>query len=393
MKKNENQGLEIDREKEINPIIQEAVKNNFYNLDKESFFIQKIMLPISQSRNKYSFSNKEADKQLLSDYFTTVGSELIPSIELLNEISFITEATNSDLKSEMFNNLNVIFSVKSLMWLINHASKNLSIALSWGMTKKINSNIYNMQEVLDNMHVIDNEEKKKLLLSELYLTKDKASYLLLEKYIPLEISHKKEVVENILIANTDTILLNRELVKEIFMKHVKFVNFGQIDKYIKNLSMNKMDFLLDILIEAKTETQEDVEQKKITTAIYQIIDKALYFKNDDLNNRVIQLKKEQPKLTGDDIYILMIKRFYSYLKKDEAQKFTDKLMTVAKQNGDFNKIKDMLFRDLKNYKIESINREINLDDKYFKIQIKQHFVRYLEEKLPLKNTMSKPKKI
>lgn len=389
-------------ENEMHVFIKEALDNNLYGLNAEEFFLEKIILPISQSRSKKStfrttnhnrVEDKNADKDLLKDYFKYISTPLIPTQELLDKINFLTESKNSDLCKELNNNIHKLFSLKFTMWAINNSSHNLSEIIVKAFIKKLNFDHYKMQDIIDNIAIMTNEDKKSLLVSKLYLTTSIASYSLLDKEVPLNAVEKKKVVEEILIKNTSALLLNRDLIKEIFMSKVEKKQWNVIDTYLRSLNINKLDFLLDILLESKKETNDVKEIEKINRAIYQTIDKAFYIKNPETIERAIQIKREIPEITKEDMYILMIKRCYSYLKKEKAQKYFEMIMAVAKENGDREKIKNILFTNQEKYLIKSLDVEIGLKDDYFKKEMKQHFMGYLQDKLPEKNTTTKPKKI
>ena len=54
---------------------------------------------------------------------------------------------------------------------------------------------------------------------------------------------------------------------------------------------------------------------------------------------------------------------------------------------------NILFANNEKYLIKTLEVEIGLKDDYFKKEMKQHFMGYLQDKLPEKNTTTKPKKI
>lgn len=378
---------------EMHPLIRDAVENNFYDLDSESFFLQKIIAPIKFSRQRDKIRNGHEDRKILKSYFKHISPTLIPTNQLLQEIKFISEGKNSDLKNEFKNNIHKVFTTKLLMWAINEANEVLTQVLSKGMHEGINDKTHNINDVINNLFIIKNEDKKRVFLAEIYMTKDINNYLLLDKCIALNQNDKKNIIERIIINNTDAMLLNRDVVKEIIIEKVLEKEWGIVDTYMRNLNINKIDFLLDILNESKEETQENINRDKINTAIFKLIDKVLSSKKEDLIDRIIQIKEQQPLLTNNDIYILMIKRMYSYLKKEKAQQYVNKIMEVAKKNGDFEKIKATLFYNTEQYKIESLNIVFNLQEEYLKKEMKEHFMHYLEEKLQPKNGTVKLNKI
>ena len=104
------------------------------------------------------------------------------------------------------------------MWAINNASPNLSEIIVKSFVKKLNFDHYKIQEIIDNISIMTNEDKKSLLVSKLYLTTSIASYSLLDKEIPLNAIEKKKIAEDILIKNTSALLLNRDLIKEIYKR-------------------------------------------------------------------------------------------------------------------------------------------------------------------------------
>ena len=382
-----------DQKNDMNPLIKQAIENNFYGLNAEDFFIQKILMPIKQSRYTTKISNKVSDRNLLRAYFDSVAEKLIPTKNMLLHMEFISHSKNSDLAAETNTYLYKIFSAKFLLWTIENCNADLAKILSFGLTKHINNKHYDIHEVIDNLSIVKNENNKQILLSEILLTKDLPSYSELKKSLKLTDEQEKNLIENLLKTNNDSILLHRKQIKDIIVQTINYKQYNLFDSQIRILSVNKLDFLLDILLEAKNEATLDKDKDNFTTAIYKLIDKALYTKKEELIDRVLEVKKEQPRITGIDIYALMTKRFYSYMKKEVAQQYFKKLIKVAKANGEFNEVKKILFSNIDKYPIKSLSMDINFQDSYLNKEMKTHFMNYLAEKMPEKNSTTKPMKI
>lgn len=377
----------------INSQIQEAIDNNFYGLNAEDFFIQKILMPIKQSRYTTKVSNKVSDRNLLRAYFDSVAERLIPTKNMLLHMEFISHSKNNDLAAELKTYLYKIFSPKFLLWTIENSNTDLARLLCVGMTKHINNKHYDIQEVIENLSIVKNENHKQILVSEILLTKDTPSYTALKKSLVLTNEQEKDLIKNLLKSNNDSMLLHRKEIKDIIVQTINYKQYNVFDDQIRILSVNKLDFLLDILLEAKNEAVLDKDKDNFNTAIYKLIDKALYTKKEELIDRVLQIKKEQPRITGIDIYALMTKRFYSYMKKEKAQDYFKKLIKIAKANGEFNEVKKILFSNIDKYSIKSLSIEINFQDSYLNKEMKMHFMNYLADKMPEKNTTAKPIKI
>lgn len=383
---------EKDNQLEKNNLLLEATKNNFYGLNAEDFFIQKIIQPIQYSRQSKRIENKSADRKLLKDYLQEIAVHIIPTNLMLKNLEFLTEAKNSDLASELSSHINKIFSEKFLLWSINNSNPKLSKILSVAMTKKLNGEQYSAKEIIENLSILNKEENKEIFLHEIFMTKNIDQYVELNKSIPLSENDLKKIAEKILIKNNTSILLNRDKIKEVIVETINHKKWSSFDEYIRSLNVSKVDYLVDILIEAKKESEEK-NKKLYDIGIYKIIDKAIYLRNEDLIDRVIDLKKEQPQLTDFDIYLLMAKRVYSYMKKEKAQLYFRKIIEVAKENNEFQKLKDILFSTIPKYHINHLNIEINMQDPYFSKEMKIYFVSYLDEKLKPKNIFHKPNKI
>lgn len=382
-----------DKNNQTNSVIEQTIENNFYGLNAEDFFIQKILMPIKQSRYTTKVNNKLSDRSLLRGYFDNVAQQLVPTDIMIQNMEFLAHGKNSDLGAELNTYLHKIFSPKFLLWTIENGNTDLAKLLSFGMTKHINNQHYNIQEVLNNLSIIKNENHKDILLSEILLTKDTQSYALIKKQIKLTEEQEKILIVNILKSNNDSILLHRKEIKEIMVKTVNDKQYNLFDSLIRILSVNKIDFLLDILLEAKKETTIEKEKENFDTAIYKLIDKVLYTKKEELIDRVLDIKKEQPSITGIDMYVLMTKRFYSYMKKEKAQQYFKKLIEVAKTNGEFNELKTIVFSNIDKYNIKSLSVDVNFQDSYLNKEMKMHFMNYLAEKMPEKKSQTKPMKI
>lgn len=377
---------------ETNPLIQEAINNNFYDLNVEDFFIKKIIIPIEQSRKSKRVENKNADRDLLKDYFNQIAEKLIPTDSMIKQLEFLTEGRNSDLASEFFTHIYKLFTPKFLLWTINNSSDKLSKMLSSAMTKSLNNKKYFIEEIIDNLSILKSEEKKEIFFSEIFLTKNINDYVILNKTTQLTDKQTHTIIENILIKNNESILLHRYKIKELIVEAVNHKRWNVFDTYIRNLSVNKIDYIIDILVESKNEATEK-NKNNYDIAIYKVIDKAIYLRKEELIERVIELKKEQPQLTDFDMYLLMAKRIYSYMKKEQSQDYFRKIVAVAKANNEFEKLKDILFSAISKYHIKNLGLEVNLQDPYFSREMKIYFMTYLDEKLKPKNTYHKPSKI
>lgn len=377
---------------EINPLIKEAINNDLYGLNAEDFFVKKILTPIQQSRKSKRIENKSADRDLLKSYFINLSETLIPTESLVKQLEFLSEGRNSDLASEFSNYIHKIFSTKFLLWTINNSSEKLSKILSVAMTKRLNNNQYPIEEIIDNLTILKNEEKKELFLSEIFLTKNINHYVALNKATQLTDKQRHKIIEKILIKNNESILLNRDKIKELIIESINHKRWNIFDTYIRNLSVNKIDYIIDILVESKNESTEK-NKNNYDIGIYKVIDKAIYLRQEELIERVIELKKEQPKLTDFDIYLLMAKRIYSYMKKEQSQDYFRKIVEVAKANNEFEKLKNILFSSTPKYHISNLDLEVNLQDPYFNREMKLYFMTYLDEKLKPKNIYHKPNKI
>ena len=384
-----------DNNIEINPIIVEAISNDFYGLNAEGFFLEKIIKPINQSRISKWIDNKKADRNLLRSYFNHVSSLLIPTPDFLNKINFITAPQNHDLQKDFLNNLDKIFTTKILIWCINNAKDDeLSSSLSKGMTKRLNDNQYDINEIIDNIHILKDENKKRIFLSEIFLTKNSSYYSQLNKAIDLNENDKLSIVENIFKFNNESIFLNRNEIKKILIEKIKNKSWNQIDKFLHYLTVSKLDFTLDILTELKQEDYEAKNIQDINKMIYLLIDKAIYTRENALIERVIELKEEQPKLTGSDIYLLMATRFYSYLKKDKAQQLLDRIIKISEKNDDFHEVRELLFTNTNKDKPIVVNQIVlPIPTEYFKKEMVNYFNQYLEKKLECKNIKIKKNKI
>ena len=384
-----------DNNIEINPIIVEAISNDFYGLNAEGFFLEKIIKPINQSRISKWIDNKKADRNLLRSYFNHVSSLLIPTPDFLNKINFITAPQNHDLQKDFLNNLDKIFTTKFLIWCINNAKDDeLSSSLSKGMTKRLNDNQYDINEIIDNIHILKDENKKRIFLSEIFLTKNSSYYSQLNKAIDLNENDKLSIVENIFKFNNESIFLNRNEIKKILIEKIKNKSWNQIDKFLHYLTVSKLDFTLDILTELKQEDYEAKNIQDINKMIYLLIDKAIYTRENALIERVIELKEEQPKLTGSDIYLLMATRFYSYLKKDKAQQLLDRIIKISEKNDDFHEVRELLFTNTNKDKPIVVNQIVlPIPTEYFKKEMVNYFNQYLEKKLECKNIKIKKNKI
>lgn len=381
--------------KPIHPIIKEAIDNNLYGLDAETFFIEKILLPIEQSRNqkpKVKLSHLSInDREFFNDYLTYLKTPLIPTLQLLEKLEVIT--SYSDLQSDFLAQIDKIFTTKFLIWMIANSNEKQAKILSVGMTRKLNLSQYNMNEVIENLHIIKDETRKEIFISEIYLTKNSAYYKILDKHIQLKSDKKGFIVENILIQNNESMILNRDIVKEIIKKKVEKNSWILLDKYITNMGIQKIDFLLDIIIDLRKEAKEENILNNYNKLIYKIYDKGLHSKKTEVIDRLLEIKKEKPDIANTDLYVLIIKRSYLNLKKEKAQEYFLKVLEIAKENNDINELKNVLFTNMDSYKIRALNLNINMKEEYFQKELKTHFKNYLEEKFQPKQITIKPKKI
>ena len=270
----------------------------------------------------------------------------------------------------------------------------MSSSLSKGMTKRLNDNQYDINEIIDNIHILKDENKKRIFLSEIFLTKNSSYYSQLNKAIDLNENDKLSIVENIFKFNNESIFLNRNEIKKILIEKIKNKSWNQIDKFLHYLTVSKLDFTLDILTELKQEDYEAKNIQDINKMIYLLIDKAIYTRENALIERVIELKEEQPKLTGSDIYLLMATRFYSYLKKDKAQQLLDRIIKISEKNDDFHEVRELLFTNTNKDKPIVVNQIVlPIPTEYFKKEMVNYFNQYLEKKLECKNIKIKKNKI
>lgn len=376
-------------------MIQEAIENNLYGLDVETFFIEKIIVTIEQSRNqktkaKLSHLNIN-DREFFNDYLVHLKTPLIPTLQMLEKLEVITKF--SDLQSDFLAQIDKIFTTKNLIWMIANSNEKQAKALSVGMTKKLNLSQYNMIEVIEHLHIIKDEARKELFMSEIYLTKNSAYYNILDKHIQLEPNKKGFIVENILIENNESMIMNRDIVKEIIKKKVEKNSWILLENYITKIGIQKIDFLLDIIIDLRKDTKEENIINNYNKLIYKIYDKGLQSKKTEIIDRLLEIKKEKYDISNIDLYVLIIKRSYSNLKKEKAQEYFLKVLEIAKENNDINELKNILFANMDFYKIVPLNLNINMKEEYFKKELKTHFKNYLEEKLQTKQISIKPKKI
>lgn len=289
------------------------------------------------------------------------------------------------MQSELISYVDRIFTPKTLLYAINNSTEKMAKLLSIAMREKIDKSKYNVESMIENVSTLNNEINRAIFIKEITLTQNTSAYIIIEKALNLDKEKKELIVKNILIKNTEAILLNRNIIKKLFMKPISKNHWKTIDTYIENISITKFEFLIDIFKEIRNETDDKDMNEKINKLIYKTIERAMFLKEDALINRVIEMKKEQKDLTQFDMYVLMIKRVYSYFKKEQAQQYVRKILEVANDNGDLENIKNFLFGQEKRYKIEPLDIEVNIGEQYFKNEMKQHFMSYLTYKLPVKN--------
>lgn len=376
--------------KNMNNLIQEAIDNNFYGLNAEDFFVQKILEPIESSRMNKRVRSPVDDRELLRLYFNKIAKKLIPTENIIKKLEFLKEEINSDLRSEILNHADKIFSEKFLLWIINNSSKKLAETLSIAMTKKINTNKYSLKEVINNIGILTNEVNKDIFLSEIFLVENLDNYVLLSKLIKIKDIIKSKINENILIKGNDSMLLIKDDLKKLITEVIKNKKWKKLETYIKRLNVNKINYLIDIITESNSEPEN---KKQYDIAIYKIIDRAIILKKEDLINRIIELKKEKPEITELDIYVLIVRRIYGSVKREQSQEFMKKIMEVAKENNDLIELKNILFSSVSKYPIHNLNLELNLDDTYFKNEMKLCLFNYLEENLTSKKIIQKTRKI
>ena len=108
--------------------------------------------------------------------------------------------------------------------------------------------------VIDNINKIENEELKKKIILELYEIKNINTYQIFEKSFPINVEDKKKIIDKNMKKSNVSILLYRDIVKDLLLDKINRHNLYGYHEYIQSLTEQKFDFFADILIEEYKKT-------------------------------------------------------------------------------------------------------------------------------------------
>lgn len=359
-------------------------------MPSDDFFLEHVLSPMKEIRNNHSeFNwNEDDERVFLKEYIEHVKKPWAGTPQLIKSLGFFTQTTRDGLRSDILNGIDKLFTLDSLMSVLN--GKFLIPQLSSGLTKEIDRGAYKIEEVVSKLDGLT-KQNKAMVIEELFMTRNMDNYLFLSKNLPLNETQEKNILEKILIRARPALHLNADKVKNIFFNKIFKNNWKGVDDCIRNLNPQKIELLLNLLVDNKKNYLKESEQ--IDKAIYLIYDKAIYCKDIVLVEKILETKKEHPEWTGQDIYALMAGRFFSYFKKETAQELFKKMAIVAKEVGDLEYVKEIIAGQHPIVNIKAINKTFNFNENYFRHQMKVQMFDYLNETIEKETKVVKKNKI
>jgi len=386
MKKNNNNELKVHK------IVQEGIDNKFYELNDDDYFMKHVLTKLNVSRGNRKIEKKNDDRLLLVSYLKHANHQWIPTEKLIKELEIFINKRNTDLRSDFVNNVQKVLNENFIFWALKNSEGEMQELFMNAIFKGVNSKKYDIELVIDNINKIENEELKKKVILELYETKNITVYQIFEKSFPINVEDKKKIIDKNMKKSNVSILLYRDIVKELLLDKINRHNLYGYHEYIQSLTEQKFDFFADILIEEYKKTNVDKQKQNILSAIFQMADRSYWLRSEDLIKRTIDLQKQEGNILGTDFSLLMILRGFHYLKKDVARKNLDIILELSKEQNEFSELKNIMLSNKEKHYFKDLKTDLEFNV-YFKREMKLMFYHMLDDQLEEKNIKTKKIKI